>query len=290
MPIALSTPLTLDGTISGTPGYMSPEQYCGDTADHKSDQFSFCASLYEALYKQLPFQGKTFDQQSAAVRGGELRPPPANTQVPVEIWKALKRGLSTASEHRFPALSELLAALEVESERDPAGAWLARRRLSIAVGLVTALIVTLSFLAHRNRPMSMREIVAGSTLNGVVIFAALLALRRSLWHNVFHRGLLQLISLNIVQVFAIRLAAWRIGVPFELYVPIDLLMLSGLLAIIAQRYLSGLWMTVALLGIGSLIAMWKPAQIFWITSVIYPLAPCSVIYFWNHAAQSKPSV
>lgn len=285
--IALTTPLTLDGAISGTPGYMSPEQYCGDTADHKSDQFSFCASLYEALYKQLPFAGKTLDQQSAAVRGGELRPPPADTKVPVEIWKALKRGMSTAPADRFNSLAELLAALEVESEGDPAGAWLARRRLSIAVGLATALIMTLSMAAHRNRPMSMQEIVAGSTLNGVAIFGALLALRKSLWHNAFHRGLLQLIILNIVQVFATRLTAWHLGVPFELYVPIDLLMLGGLIAIMAQRYLSGLWLTAAILAAGSLLSMWKPEQIFWITSVVYPLAPCSIIYFWNHAAQSK---
>jgi hypothetical protein len=289
-PIALTTPQTLDEGIAGTPGYMSPEQYGGDPADFQSDQFSFCASLYEALYKQLPFAGETFIQQATAVRGGKLRPPPAETQVPVEIWKALKRGLSTAKEHRFQSLAELLSALDVEVERDPAGAWLGRRRLSIAVGLVTALVFTLSILVHRNHAMTMKEIVAGSTLNGVAILGALLVMRGALWRNAFHRGLLQLISLNIAQVFAIRLSAWRLGVPFELYVPIDLLILAGLIAIIAQRYLSGMWVTVAALSIGSLLAMWKPQQIVWITSVVYPQAPCTIIYFWNRAAQAKTPV
>src|SRR5205085_1350513 len=48
----LGARMTTAHRVVGTQAYMAPEQLDGQ-ADARSDQFSFCASLYEALYGEL---------------------------------------------------------------------------------------------------------------------------------------------------------------------------------------------------------------------------------------------
>jgi Tol biopolymer transport system component len=50
---------TNPGVIMGTTGYMSPEQVRGASVDHRSDIFSFGATLYEMLSGHRAFKGDT---------------------------------------------------------------------------------------------------------------------------------------------------------------------------------------------------------------------------------------
>ena len=131
--------LTRTGAIIGTPAYMSPEQHEGGELDGRSDQFSFCAALYEGLYGQPAFAGKSMIEFVTNARMAKVRPPPAESTVPSWIGKIIRRGLSRDPADRYPSMHALLADLS----RDPAR----RRRQFLAVAGLAAVMATGGFAA-----------------------------------------------------------------------------------------------------------------------------------------------
>ncbi|MES1210170.1 MAG: protein kinase, partial [Pseudomonadota bacterium] len=110
----LSMKLTQTGAMLGTPAYMAPEQFAGARTDERTDQFSFCVALYEAVYEQRPFGGETFQALMTSVTMGEVRPPPAKPSVPGWIRRALLRGMTADPQKRYPSMTALLAALTTD--------------------------------------------------------------------------------------------------------------------------------------------------------------------------------
>jgi tetratricopeptide (TPR) repeat protein len=123
-----SDTLTRTGLLMGTPAYMSPEQLGGRVADARSDQFSFCVSLYEALYGERPFRGDTLMMLVGALERGEIATPPPGTRAPAWLRKVVVRGLSRDPEQRYESMDALLDALAA----DPA---LRRRQWAMGIGL-----------------------------------------------------------------------------------------------------------------------------------------------------------
>jgi tetratricopeptide (TPR) repeat protein len=138
--------LTGHGAVVGTPAYMSPEQWRGQVADARSDQFAFCVALYEALQGERPFEGRTLPMLSAAVTAGRRRAPPRG--LPRWLREALDRGLEVDPAQRHASMSALLRQLE----RDRGGL----RRTVVVVGAMgigaAATVGVLRWMAEETLP------------------------------------------------------------------------------------------------------------------------------------------
>ncbi|MFO7561763.1 MAG: serine/threonine-protein kinase [Enhygromyxa sp.] len=128
---SLGVDLTKTGSIMGTPAYMAPEQHFGRPTDARTDQFSFCVALWEALHGVRPFPGESIAALAFNVTQGKLAEPPREADVPGWLRKVIERGLAREPADRWPSMEALLDALG----RDPAR----RRRTLLSVVAVGTL-------------------------------------------------------------------------------------------------------------------------------------------------------
>jgi len=114
---ALNLALTATGTVLGTPRYMPPEQMTGHDLDARSDQFSFCVALYEALYGMHPLRDAT--SLLMLEHGDRALAPPEGTKVPPAVARAVLRGLECDRARRFPSMGALIEELVPRGRRKP---------------------------------------------------------------------------------------------------------------------------------------------------------------------------
>jgi serine/threonine-protein kinase len=108
---------TQDGTVLGTPAYMSPEQAAGQPLDVRSDIFSFGAVLYEMLSGLRAFAGTTTVQVLNAV----MRETPPRLQTRPELDSIVRRCLVKQPGSRFQTITDVRMALE-QAVREPGAA------------------------------------------------------------------------------------------------------------------------------------------------------------------------
>jgi len=113
--------LTVRDTALGTPDYMSPEQARGESSDARTDQWSFCVVLYEALSGQRPFEADNYNALLRTIIEDAPRPLSAHGVEQPALWDILARGLAKSMEDRYPTIRELGEAL---------AAWLVSRGVS----------------------------------------------------------------------------------------------------------------------------------------------------------------
>jgi tRNA A-37 threonylcarbamoyl transferase component Bud32 len=107
-----SEKITQQGTITGTPAYMSPEQARDRAFDGRSDVYSLACVLYEAMAGAPPFPGDTPMQQLQA-RLNKTPPPLSEYRhdVPPPIEAVIAKALATSPDDRYADARAFSAAL-----------------------------------------------------------------------------------------------------------------------------------------------------------------------------------
>ena len=143
-PSALASPLTAIDTVLGTPGYMAPEQYRAQPIDERTDQFSFCLTLCEALCGRRLVVGESMKELEAATLDGKFAEAMRDAKVPGWLARVVLRGLAREREARHPSMDALLDALR----RDPRQR---TRRVVLALAVAASLAGVAAAGVHRLR-------------------------------------------------------------------------------------------------------------------------------------------
>jgi serine/threonine protein kinase/Tol biopolymer transport system component len=139
--------LTLEGSVVGTPGYMSPEQLRGKGVDRRTDVFAIGCILYECLTGKVAFPGETGADVIAGILGRDpdwgLLPP----ETPAPVRRLLRRCVAKDADDRMRDVGdvrlELQEALEQKEWLNPPAAAQPRRTSRLAWAVPAALSVAL---------------------------------------------------------------------------------------------------------------------------------------------------
>ncbi|MEI6422081.1 MAG: bifunctional serine/threonine-protein kinase/formylglycine-generating enzyme family protein [Lentisphaerota bacterium] len=109
----VDTAMTTDGTISGTPNYMPPEQADGKILelDERGDIYSLGAILYQILTYFPPYNGEDVYKVLADVQKGNFIHPRAkcpNHKIPRELEAVCLKAMSLEKNKRYQSVQELI--------------------------------------------------------------------------------------------------------------------------------------------------------------------------------------
>ena len=115
------TKLTKEGSIIGTPEYLSPEQCEAKPVDGRSDIYSLGVTFYEILTGKTPYKADTpVSMLMKIVKGNFIPINEVKPDVPKAVQKIVEKMMNTKVEERYQNIDELLDSLnEIDRESIP---------------------------------------------------------------------------------------------------------------------------------------------------------------------------
>lgn len=136
--------ITLGGDLWGTPLYMAPELFQGHRPTEASDVYSYCASLYQALYGEPPATGRGLLELYTA----KLAPKAGRGEcIPRKLRDLVMRGLDPDPRKRPASVAKILATIRGLQERRSH-----RLTIGACVGAAVPLAIAASLLAGDDEP------------------------------------------------------------------------------------------------------------------------------------------
>jgi hypothetical protein len=134
------------GHITGTPPYMSPEQWQGQTLTGASDQYSLAVMFYQLVTRQLPFQAESAaDLERQVLSAPPRRPRELNPGIPGPVEEVVLRALAKQPSDRFDSVTDFSTAL-VEAVERSRGMQLETKQALVEVGAGITAVLGLSVL------------------------------------------------------------------------------------------------------------------------------------------------
>ncbi|MGK3959304.1 serine/threonine-protein kinase [Sorangium sp. So ce118] len=289
---SLQAPLTAGSSFMGTPAYMAPEQAKGQPATSKSDQWSFCATLHEALHGELPFEGEDLHARLESARRDLLRPAPPGSKVPAWVRDALARGLRARPEERWSRLDELLDVLAdrlaKSSDIDLTVSRRERIRFGLAIGALAVVMATVGVgrFVPVHHPVHLLAMGCVTALAGLSL---LWAFRRPLSRNAVNRRIGHVVKVLFGAMVLHRALAVVTGEPVERALATNLLLFAAIHATAAPGLPKASWLSAALCAAGAVAAAVFPehAGAIYVAGVLGSLA--NAIVAWHLASAAPPA-
>jgi serine/threonine protein kinase len=149
--VGVETTLTLEGTVLGTPAYMSPEQVSGGVVDGRSDLFSLGVTLVELVAGEKMFQGASYAECLNKILNFKIESLDRFAGIlSVPFLAFVRRLMMPRKEERFESAPDALKALTGKEPNLPGQPLRRSVRLGLlpAAGVIASFVVVIALILY----------------------------------------------------------------------------------------------------------------------------------------------